>query len=155
MVLECHARFASASELELHERFALSEHSTSATAGIKAREFDPWRPGFFDGSGVHHGNSDSVDLCEGHLSSFYQIDLNLNTSNPKIHQIFPISFENPPDIPGSFNENLDFVAFPGTLRQLRLGDRFDQSLEFAELPNALESLSFGTNFNQHLEARDG
>ena len=73
VVLECHARFASASELELHERFALSEHSTSATAGIKAREFDPWRTGFFDGSGVHHGNSDSVDLCEGHLSSFHQM----------------------------------------------------------------------------------
>ena len=53
-----------------------------------------------------------VDLCEGHLSSFHQIDLNLNTS-PKIHQIFPIRFENPPDIfPRIFQRKPGFRGLP-------------------------------------------
>ena len=50
-VVSWNARFASASELDLHAPFAFSKRSTSATAGIEAREFDPWRTGFLDGSG--------------------------------------------------------------------------------------------------------
>ena len=53
---------------------------------------------------------------------------------------------------GRFNESLDQVPLPVTLRSLIFGDHFDQSLEFTELPDALSILTFGQNFNQSLEA---
>ncbi|CAJ1337565.1 unnamed protein product, partial [Effrenium voratum] len=49
-----------------------------------------------------------------------------------------------------FNQRLQDVALPGSLQSLTLGNGFNRNLQGTALPSGLQSLSFGRDFNQRL-----
>lgn len=50
-----------------------------------------------------------------------------------------------------FNQSLDRVTLPSSLRSLTFGRDFNHSLENVQFPSNLRSITFGTGFKQSLE----
>ena len=52
---------------------------------------------------------------------------------------------------GSFNQSLEKVDLPSSIRSLTFGAAFNQSLQLVKLPSELQSLSFGDEYNHSLQ----